>query len=54
MGREELILALVEHSGCELTENVLMTMSDAELSEHLAEHDDAAYYDYMTAEGWPA
>ena len=53
MSRDELLLALIGYSGCELTENVLMTMSDAELREHLAEHDDSEFYENTTVWGWP-
>jgi hypothetical protein len=51
--RDELILALKEHTNCELTDNVLMTFSDQELRDHLAEHHANDNHEDTTMGGWP-
>jgi hypothetical protein len=38
MTRGELVLAIQGGTDCELTDNVLMSMTDQELRDHLAEH----------------
>ena len=53
MTRDELIQALIESENCELTENVLMSMNEAELREHINDHFESAHPVDTSAIGWP-